>query len=79
MEKILYNSFSDNCCAYCKLHGCFMTAKQMRKKECLKKQCFHLQKNEEHDVWKQRARMKERRRKRKLMQTTKENACGISK
>ena len=66
MKKTLYDSYSDNCCAYCKYHGCFMTAKQMTKKECLKKQCRHLQKNEDHDIWKQRARMKEKRQKRKL-------------
>lgn len=65
MEKTLYNGWSDNCCAYCKLHGCSMTAKQMRKKECLKKQCFHLVKNEEHQIWRQRARIKELRRERK--------------
>lgn len=65
-EKILYNCYSDNCCAYCKLHGCYMTVKQMKKKECLKKQRYHLQKNEQHAVWKQRERMKEIRKERKL-------------
>ena len=66
MKKTLYNCYSDNCCAYCKLHGCSMTVKQMKKKECLKKQCFHLQKNENHDIWRQRERMKEIRKERKL-------------
>lgn len=66
MNKTLYHSYSDNCCAYCNLHGCFMTTKQMRKKECLKKQCRHLKKNEAHMIWTQRARMKEIRKQRNL-------------
>ena len=65
MEKTLYNNYSDNCCAYCKLHHCSMTVKQMRKKECLQKQCWHLEKNEAHDFWRQHARMKELRKERK--------------
>ena len=65
MEKTLYNNYSDNCCAYCKLHNCSMTVKQMRKKECLQKQCWHLEKNESHDFWRHKARMKEIRKERK--------------
>ena len=65
MERTLYNGYSNNCCAYCKLHHCGMTVKQMKKKECLKNQCYHLQKNEEHQIWKQRLRIKELREKRK--------------
>ncbi len=66
MQKTLYNGYSDNCCAYCKLHQCGITVKQMRKKECLNKQCYHLVKNEEHQIWSQRARTKERRKERKM-------------
>lgn len=66
MNKTLYNTYSDNCCAYCKHHCCSMTVKQMKKKECLKKQCHYLVKNEEHDIWRQRDRMKEIRKERKL-------------
>lgn len=65
MEKTLYNNYSDNCCAYCKLHKCSMTVKQMRKKECLNKQCWHLVKNDEHEYWKQRDRIKDKRKARK--------------
>ena len=65
MEKTLYNGYSNNCCAYCKLHRCGMTVKQMKKKECLKKQCRHLLKNEEHPIWIQRLRIKELRKMRK--------------
>lgn len=66
MQKTLYNNYSDNCCAYCKLHQCAMTMKQLRKKECLKKQCWHLDKIKEHPVWKQREHMKKLRKERKL-------------
>ena len=62
MEKTLYNNYSNNCCAYCKLHNCSMTVKQMRKKECLQKQCWHLEKNEARDFWRHKARMKEIRK-----------------
>ena len=67
MQRTLYSGQSDNCCAYCKLHKCGMTVKQMRRKECLKKQCYHLEKNEEHAIWKQRETMKQKRKQRKLM------------
>ena len=65
MERTLYNGNSSNCCAYCNLHHCGVTAKQMRNKECLKKQCWHLVKNEEHPYWRQREVMKEKRNARK--------------
>ena len=61
MQKTLYNGSSDNCCAYCNLHHCGMTAKQMRSKECLRKQCWHLVKNEQHDYWRYRESMKQKR------------------
>ena len=65
MKKCLFNTVSDNCCAYCKLHHCSMTVRQMKEKECLKKQCWHLEKNELHQYWKQREVMKKRRNNRK--------------
>ena len=65
MKQTLYNGCSDNCCAYCKLHQCSMTVKQMRLKECLQKQCWHLVKNEEHGYWRMRESMKQKRKIRK--------------
>ena len=64
-EKTLYNGMSKNCCAFCNLHKVGLTYKQVRGKECLKKQCWHLQKNEWHPIWKARDIKKERRRERK--------------
>jgi hypothetical protein len=44
-----------------------MTVKQMKAKECLKKQCWHLVKNDGHQYWKQREVAKNKKKERKLM------------
>ena len=67
MKECLFNSESNNCCAYCQHHGCNMTVRQMKAKNCLGKQCWYLVKNEEHNYWKQREVMKQKRRDRKQM------------
>ena len=65
MKECLFHTFSDNCCAYCKLHNCSITVKQMKAKGCLQKQCWHLLKNENHQYWRQREVAKQRRKNRK--------------
>ena len=65
MKECLFNTQSDNVAAYCRLHRCSMTVKQIKCKNCLQKQCFHLVKNEEHQYWKQRAMAKQKRKNRK--------------
>lgn len=65
MKECLFNTHSDNVAAYCRHHRCSMTVKQMRCKECLKKQCYYLVKNEEHQYWKQREATKKKRHDRK--------------
>lgn len=65
METCLFNTCSDNIAAYCKLHRCSMTVKQMKCKNCLGKNCWHLQKNEQHDYWRQREAVKQKRKARK--------------
>lgn len=65
MKQCLFNTCSNNCCAYCKLHHCYMTVKQMKAKGCLQKQCWHLIKNEDHQYWKQREAIKQKRKDRK--------------
>lgn len=67
MKECLFNTYSNNCCAYCKLHHCSMTVKQMKAKGCLQKQCWHLIKNEEHQYWKQREATRQKRKERKDM------------
>ena len=68
MKQTLYNCYSNNCCAYCKLHKCAITVKQMKIKDCLQKQCWHLEKYEDHAYWKQREDMKQKRKSRKERQ-----------
>ena len=65
MKTCLYNTHSDNVAAWCKLHHCCLTVKQIRKRECLKKQCWYLKRNEDHDWWRQRDVMKQKRKERK--------------
>lgn len=67
MEQCLFNTESNNCCAYCRYHSCSMTVKQMRAKECLQKECRHLVKNTSHQFWRQRDIVKQKRKNRKEM------------
>ena len=39
-----------NACAYCSLHNCYLSAKQMKKRDCVNRNCKHFQK-EEHPFW----------------------------
>lgn len=65
METCLFNTCSNNVVAYCKYHHCGMTVKQMKCKNCLGKQCRHLVKNDEHQYWRQRELVKQKRKNRK--------------
>lgn len=65
MENCLFNSCSGNVVAYCKHHHCGMTVKQMKCKNCLGKNCWYLQKNEDHPYWKQKEIIKQKRKDRK--------------
>ena len=47
--ETLYGCESNNCAAYCKLHKKCMTVKQIRQRNCLQKQCWHLERNEEYN------------------------------
>lgn len=61
--QVLYGSTipKERACAYCRRHCRHMTVKQVKKHECLKKQCWYLVKNEEHEWWHQRELTKQRR------------------
>ena len=65
MGKCLFNNYSDNVVGYCKFHKCGITVKQMKCKECLRKECWYLEKNEDHPYWRQREAMKNKRKLRK--------------
>lgn len=53
--NVLYGGqcLKSHCCGYCKRKGKYMTVKQMRKHECLAKQCPHFDMLE-HAYWKKR-------------------------
>ena len=55
--NVLYGSQSTygHCCGYCKMKGKYLTPKQMKHKECLRKQCNALDKLEHHPFWDKRA------------------------
>lgn len=62
----LYGTESDNVCAYCRRHQKGLTVRQVRKKECLTKNCWYLVKYEQHEWWNQRRLTKERRKANKI-------------
>ncbi len=55
MLQSLYNTeiSEKHCVGYCKKHCRYMTCKQLKRKECLRKQCRALEKHP-HEFWKQR-------------------------
>lgn len=65
MATCLYNTYSNNVAGHCTHHHCDMTVKQIKGKNCLGKNCWYLRKNENHDWWRQRAVMKQKRKDRK--------------
>lgn len=46
---------------YCCLHCGLLTVKEMKRKNCLGKQCRHLKRFENHEYWRQRRIAKERK------------------
>jgi len=60
MYKTLNNTYARSPCAYCRLHNCSLTVKQLKSKECLKKQCWHLVKYD-HEWWYQREIVKQKK------------------
>lgn len=64
-QMCMFNTESSNVAGYCKLHECSMTVKQIRCKQCLQKQCWHLEKNYDHKWWAQREERKQLRKARK--------------
>lgn len=67
MYKTLNNSYARSPCAYCKLHNCSLTVKQVKSKECLGKQCWHLSKYENHEWWHQRDILKAKKKQNKIL------------
>ena len=60
-------------CGFCRHHSCSLTAKQMKAKNCLGKQCDALERYTNHDFWRQHEQKKELRKARKQVLAT---FCG---
>ena len=60
----LYGAQIQKCraCGYCHYHKKYLTVKMVKAHQCLQKQCNALQKYEEHEWWKQRNLLKQRKK-----------------
>jgi hypothetical protein len=67
MVHSLYNTklSEKRAIGYCHHHRCYVSATQLKQKECLKKQCNALEKRE-HEFWHQRELLKARKKEKKL-------------
>ena len=57
-------------CAFCTHHHCYLTVKQLRRHDCLAKQCNYLKKNESHNWWHQREVTKKRKERKERLDYT---------
>lgn len=53
LKRTFYGSLSCNVCAYCWKHRLYLTAKQVKKRKCLRYRCDALKKLE-HPYWRMR-------------------------
>lgn len=62
--KGLYGAQIDKCraCGFCHYHKKALTVKMVKAHKCLQKQCNALQKNEQHEWWRQRSLQKQRKK-----------------
>lgn len=63
--RCMYGAVTENPCAFCWHHKRYLTVKQMKRHECLARNCDALRKLENHTYWKQRNAIKARREIRK--------------
>jgi hypothetical protein len=67
MYLTLNNTYARSPCAYCKLHHCSLTVKQVKQRACLGKQCHHLSKYHTHEWWAQREALKAKKKQNKIL------------
>ena len=65
VRRTLYGTASANTCAYCAIHKCSLTPRQMENKKCLAKQCTALVRAKDHPFWGLREERKAKRLERK--------------
>ena len=61
-EKTIYGGRPDNPAAYCHLHRGSLSVRELRRKNCLGKQCRHFERNDSHPFWRERERIKQKRK-----------------
>lgn len=68
MLQSLYNTQINErrAVGFCHRHHCYVSSTQIKQKECLKKQCSHLERYE-HEFWRQREAIKLRRQQKKTV------------
>lgn len=54
-------------CGYCRLHRLTVTPKQMKRRQCLQKQCRSFVPWKQHPIWEQREREKQLKEERKAL------------
>ena len=75
-HETLYHTYAKKPCGYCKQKGVSITVPQLKKKECLKKQCWHLVKYD-HEYWTQREAIKKKKKENKKKRDEKIKALTI--
>lgn len=65
LQLSIFNNYIKSPCGYCRRHHGVLSVQQMKKKQCLQKQCHHLEKYEDHEYWEKRAEKKKKRLERK--------------
>ena len=76
-HETLYHTYAKNPCGYCKKKEVSITVPQLRKKECLKKQCWHLVKYNDHPYWTQREAERRKKKENKKKRDEKIKALTI--
>ncbi len=61
----LFGQYVENPAAFCKLHHSYLRVKDIKKRKCLEKQCYHLSRIDDHGFWEQRRLKQELRKERK--------------
>lgn len=59
MTETIFGGLVQTPAGFCFYHDGALTVKQIRKKYCLEKGCYHFTRNDEHPWWEQREKYEE--------------------
>ena len=60
--KTIYGGRPETPAAYCHLHNGCLSVHELRRKNCLGKQCRYFEKNPAHPFWRERERIRQKRK-----------------